>query len=155
MPRIYPSLWFKDDADEAVNYHLSIFKDGEIIQRNVLHNSGPNQDMTVVSIEFRLFNQTYNAFNGGPHNEFNDSVSFIVECDSQEEIDNYWSALTANGGQEVACGWLNDKYGIRWQIVPRGVDALLNDDDPEMAKKKMNALLSMVKIDIATLQNPQ
>lgn len=137
--QIYPCLWFNGQAQVAVKFYCSIFKNSKVISDN----------QTVVI--FELNGKKFMALNGGPNFRFNEAVSFVVDCDTQEEIDHYWSSLIADGGQEGNCGWLKDKFGVSWQIVPTILPKLLSN--PDKAKNVMEALMRMQKFNIAELQN--
>jgi predicted 3-demethylubiquinone-9 3-methyltransferase (glyoxalase superfamily) len=146
-PRVTPFLWFGDNAEEAVNFYLTIFrKNSRIIdaQRRTIDDPSGKAG-TVLTISFELDGQRFTALNGGPHYKFNEAVSFVVRCDSQEEVDYYWSMLSA-GGAEIQCGWLKDKFGLAWQVVPAQL--------PELVKnpKAMQAMMGMVKLNIAELE---
>jgi predicted 3-demethylubiquinone-9 3-methyltransferase (glyoxalase superfamily) len=138
--RITPFLWFNDNAQHAVDFYLSIFKNS----RKTGGINGP--DGKVLTVAFELDGTSFVALNGGPHNKFTDAVSFVVNCDTQEDVDYYWSKLTADGGEEVQCGWLRDKFGLAWQITPRGIGELVKHP------KAFEAMLKMKKLDIAELQ---
>ncbi len=150
---ITPCLWFETEALEAAEFYTSVFPESSIVtvQRTPADTPGPKAG-SVLMVLFRLAGQDYQALNGGPHDKFNDAISLSVVCEDQAEVDRLWSALTADGGKPVQCGWLKDRYGLSWQIVPRRLPALLADPDPERAKRAMQALLKMVKIDIAALE---
>lgn len=145
FPRITPFLWFDSNAEEAVEFYLSVFKNSRRLDemRTVDDSSGPKG--RVLTIAFELDGQRFTALNGGPMFKFNEAVSFVVRCDSQQEIDEYWSKLSA-GGSEVQCGWLKDKFGLSWQVVPARISELLQHP------KAMQALLQMKKLDIAELE---
>ena len=155
MQKITPFLWFKDNAEEAIKFYTSVFKDAKI--GNIVRYNKPGSEASgrpegsVMTASFQLFGQDFIALNGGPHFQFTEAVSFVVNCENQEEIDYYWSALTTNGGQESMCGWLKDKFGLSWQIVPTILPQLLSQDNPEKAKRVMQAILQMKKIDISAL----
>ncbi|ADV82733.1 VOC family protein [Terriglobus saanensis] len=145
FPRITPFLWFDNNAEEAVEFYLSVFKNSR--QLTVLRNSegGPAPAGTVLTIAFELDGQPFTALNGGPHFKFTEAVSFVVRCDSQQEIDEYWAKLSA-GGSEVQCGWLKDKFGLSWQIVPANLSDLVKNP------KAMQALMKMTKLNIDELE---
>ena len=145
FPRITPFLWFNDNAGEAVNFYVSVFKNSHRLDR--LPNNGHAPASTdTLTISFELDGQKLTAINGGPHFKFNESVSFVVRCDSQAEVDEYWDKLTADGGSESQCGWLKDKFGLSWQIVPaRMIDLIKNP-------AAMQAMLKMKKIDISEIE---
>jgi predicted 3-demethylubiquinone-9 3-methyltransferase (glyoxalase superfamily) len=148
---ITPCLWFESQALEAAEFYTSMFPNSSIlaVQRAPADTPGPKAG-AVLMVQFKLAGQSYQALNGGPHDKFNDAVSMSVTCEDQSEVDRLWSALTADGGKPVRCGWLKDKYGLSWQIVPKRLPALLAD--PGKGKRVMEALLKMVKIDIAALE---
>jgi predicted 3-demethylubiquinone-9 3-methyltransferase (glyoxalase superfamily) len=155
MQKITPFLWFNDNAEEAVNFYVSIFKDSKIgaitrYDEGSAAASGRPRG-SVMTISFQLEGQEFVALNGGPHFKFTEAVSFVVNCKTQEEVDEFWSKLSA-GGEEVQCGWLKDKYGLSWQITPTVLPEMLKDKDPEKAKRVMKAMLQMKKIDIPTLK---
>ena len=150
---ITPCLWFEDQALEAAEFYTSVFPDSSIVtvQRAPADTPGPKAGSVLV-VQFKLAGQDYQALNGGPHDKFNDAISLSVSCNDQTEVDRYWSALTAGGGKPVQCGWLKDKYGLSWQIVPKRLPELLADPDPGKAKRVMEAMMKMVKIDVAVLE---
>lgn len=151
--KITPCLWFENNAEEAARFYTSIFPDSSIT--GVLHaksDTPGNKEGDVLLVEFTLAGQKYQALNGGPHDKFNDAISLSVDCADQAEVDHYWDALIAGGGRPVQCGWLKDKYGLSWQIVPRRLTELLSDPDPAKAKRVMQAMLKMVKLDVAALE---
>lgn len=145
MKKITPFLWFTDNAEEAMNFYVSIFKNSKVLGIQRYGDS-------VMGGTFLLNGQEFMVLNGGPAFKFNEAVSLYVDCDSQEEVDEYWSKLTADGGQESRCGWLKDKYGLSWQIIPSILPELLGDKDPAKAQRVMNAMLQMNKIEIKKLQ---
>ena len=145
MKKITPFLWFDHQAEEAMNFYISIFKNSKIL--NV--SSGPNG--VASSVNFELEGQEFLAFNAGPHFKFNEAVSFFVDCQTQEEVDALWAKLSA-GGEEGQCGWVKDRYGLWWQIVPSALGELLGDPDPVKAQRVMQAMLTMKKIIIADLK---
>jgi predicted 3-demethylubiquinone-9 3-methyltransferase (glyoxalase superfamily) len=150
---ITPCLWFEDKALEAAGFYTSVFRNSTIVNvhRTPADTPGPKAG-SVLMVEFTLAGQRYQALNGGPHDKFNDAISMSVSCEDQAEVDRLWSALTADGGKPVQCGWLKDKYGLSWQIVPKRLPELLGNPDPEKSKRVMQAMLKMVKIDIAGLE---
>jgi predicted 3-demethylubiquinone-9 3-methyltransferase (glyoxalase superfamily) len=150
---ITPCLWFESEALEAAEFYTSVFPDSSIVtvQRAPADTPGPKAGSVLV-VQFKLAGQDYQALNGGPHDKFNDALSLSVSCEDQTEVDRYWSALTGGGGKPVQCGWLKDKYGLSWQIVPKRLPELLADPDPEKAKRAMEAMMKMVKIDVAALE---
>ena len=151
MQKIVPFLWFNDKAEEAMNLYGSIFKDFEIIDvvRNGKHGMGP--EGSVFSVTFKLFEQQYIGLNGGPMFTFSSAISFFVNCDNQEEVDEYWEKLS-EGGEKIQCGWLKDKFGLSWQIVPTALGRLMHSGDPEKSSRVAKAMMKMVKLDIALLQ---
>jgi predicted 3-demethylubiquinone-9 3-methyltransferase (glyoxalase superfamily) len=147
--KIVPHLWFDKEAKEAAQFYTSIFKDSQIKNTATLHGTPSG---TVDLVTFDLLGQEFMAISAGPLFKFNESVSFIVKCDTQEEIDYYWEKLTSGGGQEGMCGWLKDKYGLSWQIVPAIMDDMMQDKDAERLARVTQAFLKMKKFDIAALQ---
>jgi predicted 3-demethylubiquinone-9 3-methyltransferase (glyoxalase superfamily) len=151
--KITPCLWFKDQALGAAQFYVSLFPNSEIlhVQTAVADYPGGKAG-AVLMVAFTLAGQHYQALNGGPHDAFNDAVSFSVNCDDQAEVDRLWAALTGDGGKPVQCGWLKDKYGLSWQIVPKRLVELMSDPDPARSKRVMQAMMQMVKLDIARLE---
>ncbi|CAN5481183.1 VOC family protein [soil metagenome] len=150
--RIVPYLWFEKDAVEAANFYVSLFKDGEVLGITKYENGGPDGDSSFQIIDLRLRNIEYAIMEAGPEFKFNESVSFLIECEDQAEIDHFWDGFLNNGGEASYCGWLKDKYGFSWQVVPTRLDEMLKDPDRAAADRVMKALLSMVKLDIATFE---
>lgn len=151
--KIFPHLWYATQAEEAARLYTSIFPDSRVDSVTPLMSDSPSGPPgTVKVVDFTLFGQRFQALSAGPHHEFNDAISFVVLCDDQAEIDRYWDALLAAGGTAQACGWLMDRYGVRWQIVPAVLDELMADPDPARSKRVSDALLRMVKIEIAALE---
>jgi predicted 3-demethylubiquinone-9 3-methyltransferase (glyoxalase superfamily) len=144
-------LWFDTEGEAAANYYTSIFKDGKIGRVSRYTEAGPRPAGSVQTVEFELNGQKFLALNGGPLYTFNEAVSVMVPCQNQAEVDYYWTRLT-EGGSEVACGWLRDKYGLFWQIVPTALFDMLADPDPEKARRASEAMFTMKKLDIAALQ---
>jgi predicted 3-demethylubiquinone-9 3-methyltransferase (glyoxalase superfamily) len=151
MAKITPFLWFDNNAEEAVQFYTSIFKNSKILQTARYSEAGPGPKGSVMTIRFELNGQEFIALNGGPHFKFNEAISFVVNCETQKEVDDYWEKLTA-GGKEVQCGWLKDKYGLSWQITPTILGQLMSDKDPEKSKRVMQAMLKMIKLDIEGLK---
>jgi predicted 3-demethylubiquinone-9 3-methyltransferase (glyoxalase superfamily) len=151
MPRITPNLWFDTQAQEAAELYVSIFPSSEITDITYYGEAGPGPTGSVLTVEFMLDGQPFIAINGGPLFTFDEAISFMIECNEQDEVDYYWDALTA-GGEESQCGWLKDRYGLSWQVCPSGMAEVLNDPDPERANRAMQAMLGMKKIDIAALR---
>ena len=147
-----PMLWFDDQAEEAAKLYVSIFPNSEIVDVIPYGDAGPRPAGMPMLVTFRLDGQEFSALNGGPEFKFNEAVSFVVECDSQAEVDAYWDKLTADGGEPGPCGWLKDKYGLSWQITPRRLMELMQDDDKAKANRVTQAMLQMGKIDIAALE---
>ena len=151
MPKIIPNLWFDTEGEEAAEFYCSIFPNSKITNVSHYGDAGPRPAGTVLTVDFVLDGHEFTAINGGPEFRFTEAVSLLVECDDQEEVDYYWDKLT-EGGQEVQCGWLKDKYGFSWQIVPKGFNEIMNDPDKSKADRAMRAMFSMKKLDIAALQ---
>jgi predicted 3-demethylubiquinone-9 3-methyltransferase (glyoxalase superfamily) len=152
MQKITPFLWFDNNAEEAAQLYTSIFKNSKILTVSRYGDAGPGPKGSVMVVRFQLAGQEFTALNGGPRFKFSEAFSFVVNCENQQEIDEYWSKLTANGGAESMCGWLKDKFGFSWQIVPTVLGKLMSDKDPKGANRVMQALLQMKKLDIATLE---
>ena len=150
-PKITPFLWFDHQAEEAATFYTSIFKNSKIETVTRYGDAGPGPKGSVMTIAFELDGQKFVALNGGPHYQFTPAISFVVDCEGQEDVDHYWEKLTA-GGKEIQCGWLVDKYGVSWQIVPKVLVDMLTDKDPARSKRVMTAMLQMKKIDIAGLK---
>lgn len=149
IQKITPFLWFDHQAEEAAHFYTSIFPNSKIVRVVRLENAGPSG--SALTVEFQLEGQTFIALNGGPHFKFTEAVSFVVNCQTQVEVDSYWEKLSA-GGTEVECGWLKDKFGLSWQIVPTVLPELLSDPDREKAQRVMSAILKMKKLDIRALK---
>ena len=144
-------LWFDGQAEEAANHYASIFENSKIGRIGHYTEAGPGEPGTVLAVEFELNGQKFVGLNGGPEFKFNEAISFQIHCDDQDEVDYYWSKLS-EGGAESVCGWLKDKYGVSWQVVPKVLIDLISDPDPEKAKRATEAMLSMTKFDIAALE---
>ena len=151
MQRITPFLWFDTQAEEAANYYVSIFKNSRIKRIVRYGEAGPGPKGSVMVAEVELDGEGFVLLNGGPHYKITPAVSFVVNCEDQDEVDHYWSQLTA-GGQEIQCGWLVDKFGVSWQVVPTRLTELMLDPDPAKAGRVTQAMLKMVKLDIPTLE---
>ena len=151
MQKLTPCLWFDTEGEEAAKLYTSIFPNSRITHVSHYGEAGPRDAGTVLTVEFELDGQTFTALNGGPQFKFTEAVSFVVNCQTQEEVDDYWKKLS-DGGQEIQCGWLKDKYGLSWQIVPALLSEMLNDPDPKKAERVMKAMLQMKKIDIHALK---
>ena len=152
MPTITPHLWFDNQSEAAAELYCSIFPDSRILSTRRYENTGPDRDQTVTTVEFEVVGQRVIALDGGPHFKLDEAFSFTVLCDTQAEVDEYWEKLTADGGEEGPCGWLKDKYGLSWQIVPKLLDELLQDEDRKRADAVMQAMLQMKRIDCDALQ---
>jgi predicted 3-demethylubiquinone-9 3-methyltransferase (glyoxalase superfamily) len=151
--KIYPHLWYAKEAEEAAKLYASIFPDSRVDRVWVLPAESPSGPAGAVKVvDFTLFGQRFQAMSAGPHHEFNDAMSLVVECADQRELDRYWNALLEAGGKPQACGWLNDRFGVRWQIVPAMLNDLMQDKDVARSKRVADAMLKMVKLDIATLE---
>jgi predicted 3-demethylubiquinone-9 3-methyltransferase (glyoxalase superfamily) len=151
MQKISPFLWFDNQAEEAVNHYVSIFKDSRIVNTSRYGDAGPGPAGSVMAMTFILEGQQFQALNGGPHYKFTPAISLLVNCETQDEVDNYWSKLLEGGGREDRCAWLQDRFGLSWQIVPNALGRYLSDKDPAKASRVMQAMLQMTKIDIAGL----
>ena len=152
MSKITPFLWFNDQAEEAMKFYISIFKNSKVGKVARYGDAGPGPKGSVMTASFELDGQEFTALNGGPHFKFTEAVSFVVNCEDQKEIDYYWTKLTSEGGQESQCGWLKDKFGLSWQIVPKILGKLLSDADPSRSQRVMQALMPMKKLIIDDLQ---
>lgn len=151
--KIFPHLWYAKEAEEAARFYASIFPDSRVDRVTPLQSDSPSGPAgSVKVVDFTLFGQRFQAISAGPHHEFNDAVSMVVLCDNQAELDRYWSALLEGGGQAQACGWLIDRFGLRWQIVPAIFEEMMRDQDAARSKRVTDAMLQMVKLDIAALE---
>ena len=151
MPKVTPWLWFDTEGEEAAEFYTSVFPNSRIVEVTRYGSAGPRAEGTVMTVTFDLDGRRIGALNGGPDFKFNEAVSFTVECADQGEVDHYWNALS-EGGEEGPCGWLKDRYGLSWQIVPKALQELLVDPDREKAQRVMGAMLQMGKIDVAELE---
>ena len=151
MQKITPFLWFDNNAEEAANFYLSVFKNSKILNTARYSEVGPGPKGTVMTVEFELDGQEFVALNGGPQFKFTEAVSFVVNCDTQEEVDYYWERLS-EGGEKSRCGWLRDKFGLGWQVTPTILGKLLADKDQEKANRVMQTMLKMDKLDIEPLR---
>lgn len=151
MQKIMTHLWFDDQAEEAARFYTSIFADSRIVDVTDYGRKAPGTDVTVLTVTFELAGQRYIALNAGPAFTFTEAVSLYVDCADQEEVDYYWARLLEGGGEEVQCGWLKDRYGLSWQVVPRKFTELMADPDPERAGRAFEAMMGMVKLDVAKL----
>jgi predicted 3-demethylubiquinone-9 3-methyltransferase (glyoxalase superfamily) len=152
MSGITPFLWFDGTAEEAARFYVSVFRNSRIGKIYRYGKAGPGPEGSVMTIEFELDGQSFVGLNGGPQYKFTHAVSFSVKCKTQAEVDAYWSKLTADGGQEVQCGWLTDKFGLSWQIVPEGMVELFGGDNPAKSAAAMQAMFGMKKLDIAAMK---
>ena len=151
--KIYPFLWYATEAEQAARYYASIFPDSRVDRVTAMQSESPSGPPgSVKVVDFTLLGQRFQAMTAGPHHDFNDAVSIVVECEDQAEIDRYWNALLKDGGKEQACGWLNDKFGLRWQIVPVMMQEWMSDPDKARSKRVTDAMLKMIKLDVATLK---
>jgi predicted 3-demethylubiquinone-9 3-methyltransferase (glyoxalase superfamily) len=153
MAKITPFLWFDDQAEAAVEFYLSVFPDSRVTEVTPYSEAGPGPTGSVMTIKFELDGTEFVALNGGPaHYGFDESISFAIDCATEEEVDHYWEALT-DGGEEIACGWLKDRFGLRWQVVPSELASVLADPDPERADRAMQAMMTMKKLDLPALKD--
>jgi predicted 3-demethylubiquinone-9 3-methyltransferase (glyoxalase superfamily) len=150
-PKITPYLWFDDDAEEAIAFYSAIFPDARVIDEQRYPEGAPGPAGTLMTATFELAGQRFVALNGGPAFDFTEAISFFIRCDSAEEVDYFWDALLADGGEPSQCGWLKDKFGLSWQVVPQKLMDYLSDPDPVKAQRVMQAMLQMSKIDVAAL----
>lgn len=152
MQKITPFLWFNDNAEEAMNFYVSIFKNSKVVDVRRNGDAGPGPKDTAMWVTFQLEGQQFMALNGGPHFKLTEAISLYVDCETQEEVDELWEKLTAGGGSASQCGWLKDKFGLSWQIIPSALTRMMHDEDPEKAQRVMQAMLKMSKIDIQGLK---
>lgn len=151
--KIYTHLWYAKDAEEAARHYATIFPDSRIDRVTAMQSESPSGPPgSVKVVDFTLLGQRFQAMTAGPHHDFNDAISIVVECDDQDELDRYWSALLEGGGAPQACGWLIDRFGVRWQIVPARMIDMMSDPDPARSKRVTDAMLKMVKLDISALE---
>ena len=151
MQKITPFLWFDSNAEEAANFYTSIFKNSRILNVARYGEAGPGPKGSAMTVTFQLDGQQFIALNGGPHYTFSPAISFFVNCETQAEVDEFWNKLSA-GGKEVQCGWLKDKFGVSWQIIPNALMELMSDKDPAKSQRVFKAMLQMTKIDIEGLK---
>jgi len=149
--KITPNLWFDTEAEEAAGFYISVFKNSRIVTVTHYTEAGPRPAGTVMTVEFELDGQRFVGINGGPEFTFDEAVSFSIACETQDEVDYYWERLS-EGGEEGQCGWLKDRYGLSWQVVPTGMEEVFADPDPQRAQRAMHAMLGMTKLDIAALR---
>ena len=151
MPKITPFLWFDNNAEEAIQFYVSIFNNSKIVSLHRWGKEGPGPEGTVMTGTFQLEGQEFMALNGGPHFKFTEAISLFVSCETQEEVDELWEKLS-RGGSVQQCGWLKDKYGLSWQIIPTALGEMLDDPDPGKSQRVMAAMMQMVKIDVEGLK---
>jgi predicted 3-demethylubiquinone-9 3-methyltransferase (glyoxalase superfamily) len=151
QPKITPNLWFDTEAEEAASFYVSVFENSRIVNLTHYPENAPREAGMVMTVDFELDGRRFTGINGGPDFKFNEAVSLLINCETQDEIDDFWEKLS-EGGEEGPCGWLKDRYGLSWQVVPAGMDELFADPDPKRAERAMQAMLKMGKLDIAELQ---
>jgi predicted 3-demethylubiquinone-9 3-methyltransferase (glyoxalase superfamily) len=151
MPRITPNLWFDTDGEAAAEFYVSVFPNSKITNVTHFGEAGPREAGMVLTVDFVLDGQQFTAINGGPEFTFDEAISLLINCADQDEVDFYWENLT-EGGEESQCGWLKDKFGLSWQVVPVGMEEMLNDPDPQRSQRAMKAMLGMQKIDLAAIR---
>ena len=151
MHTISPFLWFNNNAEEAVNFYTSTFKDSKITATTRYGSGGPGPAGSVMTMSFELNGQHFTALNGGPHYQFTPAISFVIMCSDQEEVDHYWNNFL-DGGKAMQCGWITDKFGLTWQVIPSAMITMMTDKDPKKAQKVAQTMMQMVKLDIAALQ---
>jgi predicted 3-demethylubiquinone-9 3-methyltransferase (glyoxalase superfamily) len=152
MKKITPFLWFDTQAEEAMNFYISVFPNSKALNISRYPEGSPGPAGQVMVASFEINGTEFTALNGGPQFKFTEAISFVVNCDNQEEVDNLWTKLTADGGEESQCGWLKDKYGLSWQIIPKQMGELMSNPDPATSQRVMQAMLQMKKIDIKKLE---
>jgi predicted 3-demethylubiquinone-9 3-methyltransferase (glyoxalase superfamily) len=152
MQKITTFLWFDDDAEQAMKFYVSLFKDSKILSTSRYTEGSPGKAGTLMTGSFQLEGQEFMALNGGPEFTFTEAISLLVNCETQQEVDDLWAKLTADGGQESQCGWLKDKFGVSWQIIPKQLGEMIGDKDPAKAKRAVDAMLKMKKIDIKAIE---
>ena len=152
MQKITTFLWFDDDAEEAMKFYTSLFKNSKILSTSRYPEGSPGNAGTLMTGTFQLEGQEFMALNAGPEFKFTEAISLFVNCETQQEVDDLWAKLTADGGEESQCGWLKDKFGLSWQIIPKQLGEMLGDKDPAKAKRAMDAMLQMHKIDIKAIE---
>jgi predicted 3-demethylubiquinone-9 3-methyltransferase (glyoxalase superfamily) len=151
MPQIVPNLWYDHHAEEAAAFYVSVFPNSAITNVSHYTEAGPGEAGTAMTVDFVLDGQPFTSINGGPQINFSEAISLLVVCADQDEVDHYWEHLT-EGGEEIQCGWLRDRYGVPWQVVPNGMQEVLGDPDPERAQRATQAMLGMKKLDLAALR---
>lgn len=150
--RITPMLWFDHQAEQAAKFYVSVFRNSKIVNTSRYGENMPGQAGSVMVVEFLLDGQPFTALNGGPHFKFSEAISFVVNCSGQQEVDYYWDALIAGGGAPAQCGWLKDKFGLSWQVVPTEAIAMMSDPDPVKSQRAMGAVMTMIKVDLAAMR---
>jgi predicted 3-demethylubiquinone-9 3-methyltransferase (glyoxalase superfamily) len=152
VQKIVTNLWFDAQAEEAANFYCSLFPDSKVLNIARYGSAGPGPEGQVMVVDFQLAGQRFTGINGGPEFNFSEAISLLINCESQEEVDRYWDALLADGGEPSQCGWLKDKYGLSWQVVPREMDEMIASTDAAAAQRAMAAMLKMVKLDLGELK---
>jgi predicted 3-demethylubiquinone-9 3-methyltransferase (glyoxalase superfamily) len=152
MQKITPFLWFDNNAEEAMNFYVSVFKNSKVGQISRYGDAGPGPKGAVMLVSFELEGQQFMALNGGPHFKLTPAISLYVDCKTQEEVDELWEKLLSGGGKADQCGWLTDKFGLSWQIIPRALTEMISDPDPQKSQRVMQAMMKMVKIDVKAIQ---
>lgn len=152
MPKLVPNLWFDGQAEEAADFYVAIFPASKILMKTHYTEGSPGEPGSVMTVEFELDGQRIVGINGGPSFPFTEAVSLQIECADQAEVDYYWERLLADGGTESQCGWLKDRFGFSWQVIPKGMDEVFAGGDPERAQRAMTAMLTMKKLDLAALR---
>jgi predicted 3-demethylubiquinone-9 3-methyltransferase (glyoxalase superfamily) len=151
--KIFPFLWYAKEAEQAAKFYASIFPDSRVDRVTSMMSESPSGPPgSVKVVDFTLFGQRFQAMSAGPHHDFNDAISLVVSCKDQEELDRYWNAILAGDGKPQACGWINDRFGVRWQIVPAVMEEMMSDKDPARSKRVTDAMMKMIKLDIAELE---
>ena len=149
--KITPNLWFDTEAEEAADFYVSVFKNSRVVNKTHYTENAPREAGMVMTVDFELDGERFTGINGGDNFKFDEAISFLINCEDQAEVDYFWEKLT-EGGEEVQCGWLKDRFGVSWQVVPAGMDELFADSDPKRAERAMQAMLKMKKLDIEELQ---
>lgn len=151
MDKVTPFLWFDGTAEQAATFYVSLFDDARIVSRTTIDSAGPNRDLTVQSLTFEIAGRRFHAFNGGPAMAFSPAISLMIDCETQSEVDAIWARML-DGGTPQRCGWITDKFGVTWQVVPRGLREMLGDPDPAKAGRAMQAMLGQTKLDIGAIR---
>ena len=150
--KIVPNLWFDTEAEQAAEFYASVFPNARVISKTHYTEAGPREAGMVMTVEWEIEGMRFVGINGGPNFTFDEAVSFQITCEDQDEVDYYWEKLTGDGGEEGPCGWVKDRFGLSWQVVPDGMDELFSDPDPERANRAMKAMLGMRKLDVEALR---